>query len=365
MREWGSSVRAAGLAALPGLPAHAALTRVARRLSVRGQVHAAQQAHRHLLRGELGSPGEGGHASGVRTAPHPGTCSHVHREQRSLARDAGQQHPPPACGPAGAWPLSLQVAAYEFTTLTCIPGVVRYRGAKIQLLDLPGIIEGAKDGKGRGRQASTGLECSLLCMRWCDCCTSRWQRRLEHLGVQLAGCARRKPLAQHAAGHTLVVRPAHGGQVATHSRRAHALHREHAVQLGLACEQAQGCRHQGRQSDAALPQGWSSPPCSQGPARQGTIGATSAASLPSLWTLTPELVQVISTARTCNLILIVLDCLKPISHKRLIEHELEGAPRPSCVPVPAQASHAAAGKTEHLPAHKLLPGPSLEHAPHA
>ena len=47
----------------------------------------------------------------------------------------------------------VQVAAYEFTTLTCIPGVVRYRGAKIQLLDLPGIIEGAKDGKGRGRQA--------------------------------------------------------------------------------------------------------------------------------------------------------------------------------------------------------------------
>lgn len=44
------------------------------------------------------------------------------------------------------------MAAYEFTTLTCIPGVVRYRGAKIQLLDLPGIIEGAKDGKGRGRQ---------------------------------------------------------------------------------------------------------------------------------------------------------------------------------------------------------------------
>ena len=35
-------------------------------------------------------------------------------------------------------------------------------------------------------------------------------------------------------------------------------------------------------------------------------------------------VQVISTARTCNLILIVLDCLKPISHKKLIEHELEG-----------------------------------------
>uniref|UniRef100_A0A2K5RNX1 OBG-type G domain-containing protein n=1 Tax=Cebus imitator TaxID=2715852 RepID=A0A2K5RNX1_CEBIM len=45
-----------------------------------------------------------------------------------------------------------EVAAYEFTPLTTMPCVIRYKGAKIQLLDLPGIIEGAKDGKGRGRQ---------------------------------------------------------------------------------------------------------------------------------------------------------------------------------------------------------------------
>jgi small GTP-binding protein len=45
-----------------------------------------------------------------------------------------------------------EAAAYEFTTLTCIPGVYNYKGTKVQLLDLPGIIEGAKDGKGRGRQ---------------------------------------------------------------------------------------------------------------------------------------------------------------------------------------------------------------------
>ena len=45
-----------------------------------------------------------------------------------------------------------EAADYEFTTLTCIPGVYNYKGTKVQLLDLPGIIEGAKDGKGRGRQ---------------------------------------------------------------------------------------------------------------------------------------------------------------------------------------------------------------------
>ena len=45
-----------------------------------------------------------------------------------------------------------EAAAYEFTTLTTVPGTIKYKGAKIQMLDLPGIIEGAKDGKGRGRQ---------------------------------------------------------------------------------------------------------------------------------------------------------------------------------------------------------------------
>lgn len=45
-----------------------------------------------------------------------------------------------------------EAAAYEFTTLTCIPGNVMYNDVKIQLLDLPGIIEGAAYGKGRGRE---------------------------------------------------------------------------------------------------------------------------------------------------------------------------------------------------------------------
>ncbi|KNC48132.1 GTP-binding protein 128up [Thecamonas trahens ATCC 50062] len=55
------------------------------------------------------------------------------------------------------------VGAYEFTTLTAVPGTVVVHGTRIQLVDLPGIIEGAKDGKGRGRQViSTGRTCDLI-----------------------------------------------------------------------------------------------------------------------------------------------------------------------------------------------------------
>lgn len=45
----------------------------------------------------------------------------------------------------------LEASSYEFTTLTCIPRIIHYNGTNIYLLDLPGIIEGASEGKGRGR----------------------------------------------------------------------------------------------------------------------------------------------------------------------------------------------------------------------
>ena len=44
------------------------------------------------------------------------------------------------------------VGAFQFTTLTVVPGVLEHRGAKIQMLDLPGIIKGASSGKGLGRR---------------------------------------------------------------------------------------------------------------------------------------------------------------------------------------------------------------------
>jgi ribosome-interacting GTPase 1 len=59
-----------------------------------------------------------------------------------------------------------EVAAYSFTTLTAIPGVLEYGGAEIQVLDLPGIIEGAAEGKGRGRQV---ISAAKVCIRRTTC----------------------------------------------------------------------------------------------------------------------------------------------------------------------------------------------------
>jgi small GTP-binding protein len=83
-----------------------------------------------------------------------------------------------------------KVAAYEFTTLTCIPGVIQYKGSKIQLLDLPGIIEGAKDGKGRGKQViGVARTCSLilLVLDATKPCTHKRiiERELEGFGIRL------------------------------------------------------------------------------------------------------------------------------------------------------------------------------------
>ncbi|KAJ8084388.1 Ribosome-interacting GTPase 2 [Marasmius tenuissimus] len=78
-------------------------------------------------------------------------------------------------------------AAYEFTTLTAIPGVIEYKGARIQLLDLPGIVEGASQGRGRGRQVVSTAKTADLIVIMLDATKSEEQRRLLEIELDAVG----------------------------------------------------------------------------------------------------------------------------------------------------------------------------------
>jgi len=80
-----------------------------------------------------------------------------------------------------------EAAAYEFTTLTAIPGVLEYKGVRIQLLDLPGIVEGAAQGRGRGRQVVAVAKTSDLILLVLDATKSVEQRRLLEAELDAVG----------------------------------------------------------------------------------------------------------------------------------------------------------------------------------
>lgn len=108
-------------------------------------------------------------------------------------------------------------AAYEFTTLTCIPGNIEYHGANIQLLDLPGIIEGASQGRGRGKQVIAVARTADLVLMMLDATKSVQQRKLleaelESVGIRLN---KRRPnisfrtKSAGGIGYTATVRQSH------------------------------------------------------------------------------------------------------------------------------------------------------------
>ncbi|KAF4264527.1 Ribosome-interacting GTPase 2 [Aspergillus fumigatus] len=80
-----------------------------------------------------------------------------------------------------------EAAAYSFTTLTAIPGVLEYGGAEIQILDLPGIIEGAAEGKGRGRQVISAAKTSDLILMVLDATKRAEQRALLEAELDAVG----------------------------------------------------------------------------------------------------------------------------------------------------------------------------------
>jgi len=82
-----------------------------------------------------------------------------------------------------------RVGSYDFTTLTTIPGMMEYRGAKIQILDLPGLISGAAKGKGRGKEVLSNVRMADLILLVVDInrlgMIEQIKKELSDFGVRL------------------------------------------------------------------------------------------------------------------------------------------------------------------------------------
>lgn len=72
-----------------------------------------------------------------------------------------------------------EVAAYAFTTLTVIPGLLNYKRAKIQILDVPGVVEGAAKGTGRGKEVLQVIRNADLILMLIDALKPQQKKLLE------------------------------------------------------------------------------------------------------------------------------------------------------------------------------------------
>ncbi len=61
-----------------------------------------------------------------------------------------------------------RVGEYDFTTLAAVPGLLNHRGARIQVLDLPGLTKGASEGRGRGREVLSQVRIADLLLLMID-----------------------------------------------------------------------------------------------------------------------------------------------------------------------------------------------------
>jgi len=118
-----------------------------------------------------------------------------------------------------------RVADYEFTTLEVIPGVMNYKGARIQILDIPGVISGASSGRGRGKELMSIVRTSDLILILLDIRKTGQSKRilteLHDVGIR----------PNESPPDVRVRRTSRGGVIVTSSKKIKRIERKTIMEI--------------------------------------------------------------------------------------------------------------------------------------
>ena len=72
-----------------------------------------------------------------------------------------------------------KVGNYDFTTLGVVPGMMEYKGVRMQILDLPGILAGASKNRGFGKKVVSVVRAADLVVLVTDVGRPEWLEKME------------------------------------------------------------------------------------------------------------------------------------------------------------------------------------------
>jgi small GTP-binding protein len=106
-----------------------------------------------------------------------------------------------------------KVGNYDFTTLGVIPGMLEYKGVKIQILDLPGIVEGAAGNKGFGKKVISVIRAADMVVLMTDIQRVSWlkvvEEELYRAGIRLGQQPPKIQIKRMDKGAIQVIDPYH------------------------------------------------------------------------------------------------------------------------------------------------------------
>lgn len=112
-----------------------------------------------------------------------------------------------------------KIGNYDFTTLGVVPGMMYYKGIAVQILDLPGIVEGAANNRGFGRKVLSVARGADLVMLITDVARMGWfeivEKELYENGMRMNTRAAKITVIKTFRGSIEVVNPFGGLQEET------------------------------------------------------------------------------------------------------------------------------------------------------